>query len=563
MKEILDFRTQKFIPFLSEKLNQFSGIEVLDFDEEDIELPKILILFELKSEEIFERKLISQLIKDVFHDHFFRKESNSNIQIAEEAILDIKHKLIKILKSSDRNKLDLNLICGIFYENILSIVKYGKIYASIVREGNLDNLEFASEGYFGNAKGNVKNSDVLIFSTAEFHKNYINQNLVSSGLKIDDTNLGSLESSLIFMFYRSVNQNQKKLLNQKSKKIITKTKRILKKNLKLIFVTSLLIGLFLGFNAYQIYQEDKIKRENESLISQIEQTLNLEKSEQVDYLNEKILNQIQDINNSSLKDKEQLIDKLKNKYNDVNNIKNVSYKIIYDFKEQNPRINLISFILFNENIYILDKDTSKIYTSKFSDLKFEATELNIQGLKHLDNFTKTLLISDDSNFHFYSLDLNKNPEVIKLDGVGISKVYMGFIYELNDNKIYRIDANEDEPKRELWAENSSLENAKDIALDFDIYVLDRNSKLLRFSKGVNQNLNFENNKFEFSKMYISSDLKNNYFISENKVVEYSKDGKLLNVYSDPSFTEKINDFVVLKNNKIILISNSKLAEIQL
>ena len=165
MKEILDFRTQKFTPYLPEKLSQFSGIEVLDFDEEDIELPKILIVYELKSEEIFDRNLISQLIKDVFHDHFFRKESHSNIQISEEAILDVKHKLIKILKSSDKNKLDFNLICGIFYENNLSIIKYGKIFASIVRDGNFDNLEFATEGYFGNAKGNVKNSDVLIFST--------------------------------------------------------------------------------------------------------------------------------------------------------------------------------------------------------------------------------------------------------------------------------------------------------------------------------------------------------------------------------------------------------------
>jgi len=563
MKEILDFRTQKFIPYLPEKLSQFSGIEVLDFDEEDIELPKILIVYELKSEEIFDRNLISQLIKDVFHDHFFRKESHSNIQISEEAILDVKHKLIKILKSSDKNKLDFNLICGIFYENNLSIIKYGKIYASIVRDGNFDNLEFATEGYFGNAKGNVKNSDVLIFSTNEFHKNYINQNLITSGLKIDETSLSSLESSLIFMFYRSVNQDQKKVLNQKSKKIISKTKRILKKNLKIIIFASLLLSLFLGFNAYKIYEEDKIRIENESLISQIEQTLSVEKPENVDEINEKILNQIQDINNSKLKNKEEIIEKLKLKFNEVNNIKNVSYKILSDFKEQNPRINLISFILLNENIYILDKDTSKIYTSKITDIKFESTELNIQGLKNIDNFTKTLLISDDSSYHFYSLDLNKNPEVIKLDAIGISKVYMGFIYELKGNKIYRIDANEDEPKRELWAENSSLENAKDIAIDFDIYVLDKNSKLLRFSKGVNQNINFENSKFEFSKMFINSDLKNNYFISENKVIEYSKDGKLLNVYSDPSFTEKINDFVVLKNNKIILISNSKLAELQL
>jgi hypothetical protein len=563
MKELLDFRTQKFTPFLPNKLNQFSGIEVLDYDEEDIELPKILIVFEVKSEELFERNLISQLIKDVFHDHFFRKESSSNIQIAEEAILDIKHKLIRILKSSDKNKLDLNLICGIFYENNLSIVKYGKIHASLVRDGNFDNLEFATEGYFGNSKGGVKNSDVLIFSTNDFHKNYINQNLITSGLKIDDSNLSPLESSLIFMFYKSVNNNQQKVLQQKSKKLANRSKRFLKKNLKLIIGLSLIFIGFLAYSSYLKYQDLQIQKENESLILSIEETLNKDKEANPQNLNETILNQITLINNSALKNKEEIVEKLKNKYNEINNIKNVNYKVIYDFKENNPRINLISFSILNENIYALDKDTSKIYSSKFSNLNFESTELNLQNLKKVDNFTKTLLISDENTYHFYSLDLNKNPETIKVEGTGISEVYMGFIYEIKDNKIFRIDANEDEPKRELWAENSIIEGAKDIDIDFDIYILDKNSKLQRFSKGVNQNINFENTKFEFSKMYINSDLKNNYFISENKIVEYSKDGKLINVYSDPSFTEKINDFVVLKNNKIIILSNSKLAELQL
>jgi len=115
----------------------------------------------------------------------------------------------------------------------------------------------------------------------------------------------------------------------------------------------------------------------------------------------------------------------------------------------------------------------------------------------------------------YSLDLNKNPDEIKLDTIGIYKVYMGFIYEIKDNKINRIDANEDSPKREQWAENKVLEGAKEIDVDYDVYVLDKNSKLLKFSKGMLQELNFENTKFEFSKMFINSDLKNNYFISEN------------------------------------------------
>jgi len=563
MKELLDFRTQKFIPYLPEKLNQFSGIEVLDFDEEDIELPKILIVYEIKSEELFEKNLVSQLIKDIFHDHFFRKESSSNIQIAEEAILDLKHKLIKILKSSDKNKLDLNLICGIFYENSLSIIRYGKIFASIVRDGNFDDLEFATEGYFGNAKGNVKSSDVLIFSTSEFHKNYINQNLITSGLKIEEGSLSPLSSSLVFMFYKSVNQDQKKILNQKSKKAFSKTKRFVKKNLKALILVAVFITSYVSYASYNLYQESKLQKVNQEILLRSEEVLKLEKNDNLDSLNERILNQIQELNSSSIREKDRLIEDLKNKYNEVNNIKNVSYKILYDFKEENPRINLVSFVLLNDIVYILDKDTSKMYTSKFSDLKFEPTELNLAGLKNVDSFTKTILISDESNFHFYSLDLNKNPEVIKLDDIGISKVYMAFIYEIQENKIYRINANDDEPKRELWGQSDLVQGAKDISIDFDIYVLDKDSKLLKFSKGINQNIAFENKEFEFSKMFISSDLKSNFFISENKIVEYSKDGKLLNVYSDPSFTEKINDFIVLKNNRIILISNCKLAEIQL
>ena len=172
MKEILDFRTQIFAPKLPEKINTFSGVEVLNFHEEDGDLPQILIVYELNSEEIFESKLISQLIKDVFHDYFFKKEFQSNNQVAEEAILSIKHKLIKILKASEKNKLDLNLICGIFFENNLSIVKYGTTYATLVREGDIKDLEFASEGYFGSTQGNVKNGDVLIFNPKILSKFY-------------------------------------------------------------------------------------------------------------------------------------------------------------------------------------------------------------------------------------------------------------------------------------------------------------------------------------------------------------------------------------------------------
>ena len=64
-------------------------------------------------------------------------------------------------------------------------------------------------------------------------------------------------------------------------------------------------------------------------------------------------------------------------------------------------------------------------------------------------------------------------------------------------------------------------------------------------------------------MFINSNLTYNYFVSDNKIYQYSKDGILKTIYSDPFFNEEIKDLVVLSDKKIIFISNSKLVELEL
>lgn len=562
MKEFLEFRTQIFKPKLPEKINQLSGVEILNFHEEDISLPQILIVYELSSEELFERNLISKLIRDVFHDYFFKKEVATNNQTAEEAILNIKQKLIKILKSSEKNKLDFNLICGIFYENNLSIVRYGRTYATVVRDGVLKNLEFASEGYFGSAQGNVKSSDVLIFSTEEFFNKFINQDLLSKSLKVEEDDLSPLSTSLIFMFFKSQNQNVKTNLNINSKKFIKKSQKFFVKNFTKIALLVLLFSVTGIYTFYNKYQEQQSKKKYTEIVLATENLLNL-KSDNKEEDSNKILDQIKIINDSTIADKETIIKNLKNKYNEINNINETKFKILYDFKEQNPRVNLKSLVLVNDSLYVLDVDTSKIFTSKINDLKFDATEVSVQNPKYMDFFTKTLVISNQNKYQFYSSDLIKSNTEFTFESTGIFRTYMNFIYEIEGNKIYKIDANSEDGKREVWAENSLLEGARDLSIDVDIFVLDKNSKLLKFSRGVKQDLNFENTNYSFNKMFISSNKNLNYFISENKLFTYSKDGKLISIYSDPNFTEKFVDFTVLSNNKILLISNTKLVEISL
>lgn len=563
MKEILDFRTQIFSPKLPEKINRFSGIEILNFHEEDVELPQILIVYEINSEEIFENKLVSQLIKDVFSDYFFKKEFQSNAQVAEEAILSIKHKLIKILKASEKNKLDLNLICGIFFENNLSIVKYGNTQATLIRDGEIKSLEFATEGYFGSLKGNVKSSDVLIFSTYNFYKKFINQDLLSKNLNVDTDELDPSSSSLIFMFFKGVNQSTKQVLNSTSKKISRKVSRTFLKNINIILLISFLCFCFFGYKYYLNYKEKKNAEFYNSLTSETNSLIDLE-NENSEELSNKILDQIKKINESSLLNKEEFITRLKNKYNLVNNIKEINYKILFDFKEINPRINLISFSIFNDTYYVLDQETSKVYTSKTSEIKFESTDTKIDKLTHIDYFTKTIALFNKDNVYFFSPALVKSDTELKLGDLGIPRVYMGYVYELKDNKITRVDSNSDKPSRELWAESDKLKDAKDYTIDYDIYVLDKDSKLLKFSKGVNQEIKFNNTKYTFNKMFVDTNYENYYFVSENKIFQYSsKDGNLKTIFSDPSFNEKINDFVVLKDKKIIFISNSKLVSLDL
>jgi hypothetical protein len=366
------------------------------------------------------------------------------------------------------------------------------------------------------------------------------------------------------MFYKSPEQKKKEVLQRKSKKVWLRGSRFLKKNFYKIIFVGIILSIYFGITSYLTYQDNLQKQELSKVILETENVLSKEYNQtEVPSYSEEILTQINKLNAfTNIPSKDEYISKLKKRFNEVNNIKEVSYEVLYDFKETNPRISLNSFVLLNDNIYILDTDTSKIYYSKFSDLKFENYEVKIANLKHLDYFSKTLALFDENNVYLYTQDLNKENQDIKIEGLGTSRMYMNFIYEIKDNKINRIDLNDDSPQRVLWAENSAITDAKDINIDFDIYLLDKNSKLLRFSRGVLQNTNFENDRYNFSKLFISSSLKNNYFISENKIFEYSKDGKLLNIYSDPTFNEKINDFIVLKD-RVIFVSNSKLVSLKL
>ena len=561
MKEILEYRTQVYRPKLPEKINQFSGIEILNYHEEDLDLPELLIAFDLSTEEIFDRNLISQLIKDVFHDYFFRKELNSSVQVVEEAILNVKNKILKILKASDKNKLDFNIICGIFDKNTLSVVKYGQTYATLIRDGDIKDLEFAVEGYFGSAQGNIKSGDLFLLSTKNFHDKFINQDLLKKGLKIDEDNLDPDSSSLILYFNKSLKSEEPRAININSKKLKKKAQKMLIKY-QGVLVLMLVIGVsFSGFKYYE--NRERFKQAESNRILQ-DTAINIlgKNSEDTSSYSGELLEQISLVGKSEIQNKDEIIQRLRNKYNEVNKIVEKDFKVLFDFKEFNPRSRINSFTVVNNTIYALDSDSSKVYYSNIDNLKFESMEVKVDKPKNIDMLNKTLSIFGEDKIYYFSLDLNKNSNELPLEKIGVTKNFGNFVYELKDGKINKIDTNSDSPTRDIWAEVEALNNAKDIDIDYDIYILDKSSKLLKYSKGVDQKINFES-RFELSKMFIDSAFSNFYFIHENKFYVFSKDGKYKNTILDTKFSERINDFVVLKDKKVLIITDSKIWQFDL
>jgi mRNA-degrading endonuclease RelE of RelBE toxin-antitoxin system len=562
MKEILEFRTQTYKPRIPEKSNLFSGIEILDFKEEDPELPSLQIVYEVEADELFDSVLISQLIKDSFHDFFFKRDLVSNIQIVEEAILDVKNKILKILRSNDKNKLDFHLICGIFEKNNLSVVRYGNTKATLIREGDIKDLEFASEGYFGSAKGNVKNGDLLLLSTSKFHSEFVGQDILKKGINIDSTDLEPDASALILYFNRSQNPEEKNIVRLPSKKLRKKLQKTLLKY-QGIFLLLLVFGFsFLGFRAYKDQEYQSLVKKDIEINNKTGDVLG-KKFEDLPSYSSEILEQISIVSNSTLQNKDELVAKLRERYNEVNKIKEKEFRLLFDFKDLNPRAEITSFIVANSTFYILDIESSNIFYANVNDLKFESKQIAEKNPKTIDFLTRTILIHKDGSSSYYSLDLNKSDKDLEIPNIGISKTLLGNIYEITDNKINRIDTNSDNPQKVLWAESDLIKDAKDIDIDYDVYILDKNSQLLKFSQGSNVKMNFENPKFNLSHMYIDNSLKNYYFSHENRIYTFSKEGKFLNQIIDTSFSENINQFMIVNDSKIYIITDSKLYEVSL
>ncbi len=174
-------------------------------------------------------------------------------------------------------------------------------------------------------------------------------------------------------------------------------------------------------------------------------------------------------------------------------------------------------------------------------LEKEAQELKISIEEKLKNLNKIEEIENpaiDNDF-----DRNKFTQEI---------TYKSNIYSLDPEK-GRILKNE-----KTWSDSEKLINAKSIAVDGNIWILDQNNQILRFYLGNHQNTleitifpQIENAQ----KIFTSPDLSYIYILEpiKNRIIAIDKEGKIIKQFTSPKFDD-LKDLYISENT-IYLLNN--------
>ena len=121
-----------------------------------------------------------------------------------------------------------------------------------------------------------------------------------------------------------------------------------------------------------------------------------------------------------------------------------------------------------------------------------------------------------------------------------------------------------------WVKNkkdANLQTATSIAIDGNIYVLNKDGKINKFYNGESQDFKqalIEPALTNAQKIYTNLDLANIYILEDKRIIVLNKDGGLVNQYAIDSLNSSISDIMVLgKDEKIILTSENKIYSIKL
>ncbi len=231
------------------------------------------------------------------------------------------------------------------------------------------------------------------------------------------------------------------------------------------------------------------------------------------------------------------------------------------------------FLLSGEQIIILDKNQSSLYSVGLQDKKSTilAGGEKLSGLSLMADLNGTIYVLANEGVY----KVNKSPEVkIKKDEEWNSPLGMagftGNLYLLTSDEIWKyLLVDESFGVKQRWLkEATDLSQATAMMIDGSVWVLGSDNRILKFTRGVKDGFTLTGLTKPLSQtvaFYTNADLKNLYLLDKgnSRVVVISKTGEYQKEYLW-SGLDQVDDLVVTSDEgQIFLLSGGKIFTINL
>lgn len=361
----------------------------------------------------------------------------------------------------------------------------------------------------------------------------------------------------------------------------------LNKKAKALLIIAILALILFGINLtiinYKNKQEETAKKYNE-LASSIQQKQDQAEANLL-YSNEEGAKMLFDEINALLTTMPQETDAQKQKYSefaDKMNQQLEKFRRITKISEPEIVANLVNLnSAADPQEIIFTSEKNKIYTSDQKDKQIYSLDAATKLVTALTGVTADILklpaIGKNGLIYFFGgnkiieLDtandsmkyLNINTG-IKPEDVVASEIYNNNLYLVSakDNKIIRFEKSGSSYSSGIsWLkENADLSSATDIAIDGQIYILNKNGEVKRFNKGKSDDFKLdivEPTITNATKIVALPDSNYLYILDSlsKRIVVFEKTGQFVMQYQFDGM-DNIKDFQVDEKNKIIYILNS-------
>lgn len=268
------------------------------------------------------------------------------------------------------------------------------------------------------------------------------------------------------------------------------------------------------------------------------------------------------------------------KLNNINTIENPT--VVMDYSTINPDIKLNNVILLGASMYVFDQNNQSVYRGNLESGETSVAISSSVGPLYREVVkaspgTGLAITSDNAIATFQPIAESVEPLALEYENTENNFVDI----EVFGTRLYTLDTANSQIFRHTqegdtfsaatgWVTDSTdLSNAKSFAIDGNIYVLRDGGSIIRLSGGVQDkgfNLATVDPALENADhIYTDENSQNLYVLDKNnkRVVVFNKDGGFVAQYTSPSF-DAIADIILDEaNNRIYVLSGSKLFEISL